>query len=168
MWAVGIAHTYPADELRAAGADAVLDGLDGLDPAWVERFFAPEVSPMTTGPSPRARRGPAGLLLSRDLIFTSKVTGTARALGHRVMVAGDVALASAMIEQWHPRVVFVDLAAGDLVSPAALLAYQKQAGPAPRSSPSARTSTPPAWPPRRPPAAIRCCPAAGSRPSCPT
>jgi len=34
--------------------------------------------------------GPAGLLLSRDLIFTSKVTGTARELGllpgHRVVV----------------------------------------------------------------------------------
>ena len=28
-------------------------------------------------------RGPAGLLLSRDLIFTSKVTGTARELGYR-------------------------------------------------------------------------------------
>src|SRR3954447_20769143 len=68
--------------------------------------------------------GPAGLLLSRDLIFTSKVTGTARELGHRVMVAGNTALASAMIEQWHPKVVFVDLAAGDLVSPAALLAYR--------------------------------------------
>jgi CheY-like chemotaxis protein len=71
--------------------------------------------------------GPAGLLLSRDLIFTSKVTGTARELGHRVMVAGNTALASTMIEQWHPKVVFVDLAAGDLVDPAALLAYQAQA-----------------------------------------
>ena len=45
MWAVGIAHTYSADALRAAGADAVLEGLSGLDPAWVERFFDPEVSP---------------------------------------------------------------------------------------------------------------------------
>lgn len=74
--------------------------------------------------------GPAGLLLSRDLIFTSKVTGTARALGHRVMVAGNSALAASMIEQWRPKVVFVDLAAGDLVSPPALVAYQKAAGPA--------------------------------------
>jgi CheY-like chemotaxis protein len=75
--------------------------------------------------------GPAGLLLSRDLIFTSKVTGTARELGHRVMVAGNTALASAMIEQWHPKVVFVDLAAGDLVGPAALRAYQGLAPGAP-------------------------------------
>jgi hypothetical protein len=67
------------------------------------------------------------LLLSRDLIFTSKVTGTARELGHRVMTAGNVALATAMMEQWRPRVVFVDLSAGDLVKPEALLLYQKLA-----------------------------------------
>jgi CheY-like chemotaxis protein len=70
------------------------------------------------------------MLLSRDLIFTSKVTGTARALGQRVLVAGDLGLAATMFEQWKPRVVFVDLAAGDLVQPAALIAFQKLAGPA--------------------------------------
>lgn len=79
-------------------------------------------------PSPEGG-GPAGLLLSRDLIFTSKITGTARALGHRVMVAGNAALAAAMIGQWRPKVVFVDLAAGDLVSPAALVALRREAGP---------------------------------------
>ena len=72
--------------------------------------------------------GPAGLLISRDMIFTSKVTGTARELGHRVMVAGNVALVSAMIEQWTPVVVFVDLAAGELVATPAILAYRKLAG----------------------------------------
>ena len=76
-----------------------------------------------------ADAGPTGILLSRDLIFTSKVTGTARELGHRVLVAGNSALASTMIEQWRPRVVFVDLAAGDLVAPEALVAYQGLAGP---------------------------------------
>jgi DNA-binding NarL/FixJ family response regulator len=85
---------------------------------------------VTTEPSPPPvpgpqGSGPAGLLLSRDLIFTFKVTGTARALGRQVLVAGNVALATAMIEQWRPRVVFIDLAAGDLVNPAALLAYQQ-------------------------------------------
>ena len=45
-------------------------------------------------------------------------------MGGQVLTAGNAALASAMIEQWRPRVVFVDLAAGDLVSPAALLAYR--------------------------------------------
>jgi CheY-like chemotaxis protein len=72
--------------------------------------------------------GPTGILLSRDLIFTSKVTGTARELGHRVLVAGNGPLAQAMIEQWRPRVVFVDLAAGDLVVPGALVAFQRLAG----------------------------------------
>src|SRR5262245_51988168 len=72
--------------------------------------------------------GPTGILLSRDLIFTSKVTGTGRVLGYRILVAGNPSLASAMIEQWRPRVVFVDLAAGDLVAPGALVAYQRLAG----------------------------------------
>lgn len=71
----------------------------------------------------------AGLLLSRDLIFTSKVTGTARELGHRVLVAGNSALALAMIAQWSPKVVFVDLAAGEVSAIPALLAY-KTAAPA--------------------------------------
>jgi CheY-like chemotaxis protein len=70
---------------------------------------------------------PTGLLLSRDLIFTSKITGTARELGHRVLVAGNRALALSMIDQWRPRVVFVDLAAGDLVATPALIAYQTAA-----------------------------------------
>ena len=45
MWSVGVAHTYTPEELRAAGADVVLDGLARLDPDWVERVFAPEISP---------------------------------------------------------------------------------------------------------------------------
>ena len=73
--------------------------------------------------------GPAGILLSRDLIFTSKVTGTASALGHRVIVAGNVALASAMMAKWTPAVVFVDLAAGDLVSVESLGKYRETAAP---------------------------------------
>ena len=73
--------------------------------------------------------GPAGLLLSRDLIFTSKVTGTASALGHRVIVAGNVALTSAMLAKWPPVVVFVDLAAGDLVSTDSILKYREIAPP---------------------------------------
>jgi CheY-like chemotaxis protein len=71
--------------------------------------------------------GPGGLLLSRDLIFTAKITGTASALGHRVMTAGNRALASTMIEQWRPRVVFVDLAAGELTGPEAIIAYRRLA-----------------------------------------
>jgi CheY-like chemotaxis protein len=70
-----------------------------------------------------------GILLCRDLIFTSKVTGTAAELGYRVLVAGSLSSAVAMIEQWRPLVVFVDLAAGDLVEPAALVRLQGLAGP---------------------------------------
>lgn len=73
--------------------------------------------------------GPAGLLLSRDLIFTSKVTGTASALGHRVIVVGNIALASAMLAKWSPVVVFVDLASGDLVAPATIVKYREIAPP---------------------------------------
>lgn len=72
--------------------------------------------------------GPSGLLLSRDLLFTSKVTSEARAQGTRVLVAGNSALALAMIDQWRPRVLFLDLAAGELTSPAAILAYRQAAG----------------------------------------
>jgi DNA-binding NarL/FixJ family response regulator len=71
--------------------------------------------------------GPGGLLLSRDLIFTTKIISTARELGYLVMTAGNAALAATMIERWRPRVVFVDLAAGDLVKPEAILAYKRLA-----------------------------------------
>lgn len=73
--------------------------------------------------------GPLGLLLSRDLIFTSKITSTARALGRRVLTAGDVATASALIERQRPRVVLVDLAAGGLTAPASVRALRALAGP---------------------------------------
>ena len=65
-----------------------------------------------------------GLLLSRDLIFTSKITGTASALGRKVVVAGQFEQAMAAIEKWGPKVVLVDLAAGDLVASPALLQYR--------------------------------------------
>jgi HAD superfamily hydrolase (TIGR01509 family) len=45
MRVVAVAHTYPADQLRAAGADAVLDTLDALSPDWVARSFASEIAP---------------------------------------------------------------------------------------------------------------------------
>ena len=73
---------------------------------------------------------PLGLLLSRDLLFVTKITGTARALGCRVVVAGDDARARALIAGERPRAVFVDLSAGDLVGPEPLRALQELAGPA--------------------------------------
>jgi hypothetical protein len=72
---------------------------------------------------------PAGLLLSRDLIFTSKVKGTAVELGYSIFVAGNDSQVRSMIESCRPLVVFVDLTAGDLCAPRALVLYQEIAGP---------------------------------------
>ncbi len=41
MKAVGITQTYTAAELTAAGADATIDALSELTPAWIEATFAP-------------------------------------------------------------------------------------------------------------------------------
>lgn len=71
---------------------------------------------------------PTGVLVSRDLIFTTKISGTARAMGYRIAVAGNGALALKTIAEAKPRVVFVDLAAGELGKPEALVAYQAAAG----------------------------------------
>jgi hypothetical protein len=68
------------------------------------------------------------VLVSRDLIFISKITGTARALGYGVAVAGNSALVSKTIDDVKPKVVFVDLAAAELGRAEAILAYQKAAG----------------------------------------
>ena len=72
---------------------------------------------------------PTGILLSRDLIFTSKVTGTARSLGYCVLTAGDKASALVMIDRWHPRVLFLDLTDEDLTSSESLQVYRKHTGP---------------------------------------
>ena len=125
MWAVGVSNTYGEAALRAAGADAV--------------HPRPAKRSMRAGSSrcsrPRSRRdarcrsspdGPAGLLLSRDLIFTTKVTGHGAGPGpegrhgrrHRARFRRCLPNGS-------PTVVFVDLAAGDLVAPTALIAYRR-------------------------------------------
>jgi hypothetical protein len=40
-----VTHSYPAEELRRAGADAILGELGSLSADWVERLFHPEISP---------------------------------------------------------------------------------------------------------------------------
>src|SRR5262249_48889882 len=70
-----------------------------------------------------------GVLLSRDLIFTTKITSTAAALGSRVHVASNEFSATSLIESSRPQVVFVDLTAGAMVAPEALARYRKQTGP---------------------------------------
>jgi hypothetical protein len=83
----------------------------------------PPLPPSPPGPKP------TGLLLSRDLIFTSKIKGTAAELGYPMLVAGTDSLARSMIEAYRPQVVLVDLTAGPIVAPSALIAYQEIAGP---------------------------------------
>jgi CheY-like chemotaxis protein len=53
---------------------------------------------------------PTALLISRDLFFTSKITGTAEALGTRVEVVADADAAARRVESEGFRCVFVDLA----------------------------------------------------------
>lgn len=45
MWVVGVPNSYAADDLRRAGADAVVNSLIELTPETVARLFAPEVWP---------------------------------------------------------------------------------------------------------------------------
>ncbi len=52
---------------------------------------------------------PAGLLISQDLIFTSKVTGTAAALGLRCDLARDTASGLARLQAGNVRCVLCDL-----------------------------------------------------------
>ncbi len=39
MQAIGITHTYNAPRLRQSGADAIIDGLETLTPAWIDHHF---------------------------------------------------------------------------------------------------------------------------------
>jgi hypothetical protein len=73
--------------------------------------------------------GPIGILLTRDLIFTSKVIGTAQELGVQVLVARDKTSALEMIKSHQPRAVFIDLADEELTTPADLKAYLELGGP---------------------------------------
>jgi DNA-binding NarL/FixJ family response regulator len=58
-----------------------------------------------------------GWLLSRDLLFTSKVTGTAQVLGAAMAVVGSQNGARQRAETGAPGLILVDLAGGDLADP---------------------------------------------------
>jgi DNA-binding NarL/FixJ family response regulator len=79
------------------------------------------------GPGPEPV--PTGMVVGHDLMFTAKVTGTASELGYRMRVAGDLATARALIAELRPRVILVDLAAGEVAAPQALAEYRRLAGP---------------------------------------
>jgi hypothetical protein len=54
-----------------------------------------------------------GLLLTRDLMFTSKVTGTAAALGLRIQTVGTIDSFQSQAVATLPRAVFVDLSCAE-------------------------------------------------------
>jgi hypothetical protein len=90
-----------------------------------------EVVSPASRPDPPAESGTSklvGLLLSRDLIFITKIKETAADLGYSIMVASTETQAKSMIEEHHPKVVFFDVALRDVVAPSAVRAYQKLAG----------------------------------------
>jgi hypothetical protein len=69
-----------------------------------------------------------GLLVSRDLIFTTKIKGTAADLGYTMLVASTQSQAESTIARCRPPVILVDLTAGQMAESGALRAYQVLAG----------------------------------------
>jgi hypothetical protein len=70
-----------------------------------------------------------GIVLSRDLFFSERVTATAQALGFRMLRTGEPSQSRMLIQQSQPRVVVLDLTAGELVAPAAVAGYRQLTGP---------------------------------------
>ncbi len=68
---------------------------------------------MTEDALPNRDAAVDGLLLTRDLMFTSKVTGTAAALGLRILTVGSIDALQSQAETTRPRAVFVDLACAE-------------------------------------------------------
>ena len=76
-----------------------------------------------------AEAAPFGLLIGRDLIFTTKVLGTAKALGMDFGTAGHLDGALGVIAERRPKLVLVDLDAGEASAPEALAAYRAALAP---------------------------------------
>ena len=118
MFVVGVAHTYKPEELAAAGAHLVKDDLRSISPEDLA-----QIATRAGGPQDLC------LLVSKDLIFTTKVNGTASALKRRMLVANRASEALASIAKDRPRLLIVDLNAGEAANPQALLAYRDLAPP---------------------------------------
>jgi hypothetical protein len=80
-------------------------------------------------PPPANAGDEPGIVLSRDLFFTDKVKGTAEALGFRMLVAGEASQARMLLQRIRPRMVVLDLTAGELVAPVAVAGYRQLTGP---------------------------------------
>ena len=63
-------------------------------------------------------------------VLLGRVTATAEALGYRMLRVGDPTQVRDAVRQWRPRVVVLDLTAGELVAPAAVAGYRQMTGPA--------------------------------------
>jgi len=72
--------------------------------------------------------GKRGLLLSKDLFFTTRIQGVATALGCAFEVVSERVRAWEWIAAHGPALVLLDLTAGDLVSPDAVSEYRARAG----------------------------------------
>ena len=83
---------------------------------------------MTTTP-PADPRPIAGVLVSRDLFFASKVTGIAAALGHRIIMEGDSGRAARQAASPGCRGVIVDLSTPGLLLENLLAALPAEARP---------------------------------------
>src|SRR5689334_12652428 len=106
------------------------------DSVSVHQATTPRLMTMMESPPPERQQpagepsgGEPGIVLSRDLFFTARVTATAEALGYRMLQIGDPARVVAVLEAQRPRVVVLDLTAGVLVEPGALAAYRQATGP---------------------------------------
>ena len=75
---------------------------------------------------------PLGLLLSDDLIFISRVVGTARDLGFSVKSARSADALLTLARQQRPRCVIVDLANPGLILPVLLQRLAEVCPPLPR------------------------------------
>ena len=71
------------------------------------------------------------VLLTTDLIFSTKVTGTARALGLEIAVAADVEKASELCRGEPPGCVFIDLGIPGLEISSVVSRLRSAAGTAP-------------------------------------
>jgi CheY-like chemotaxis protein len=83
-------------------------------------------------PEPAAHAPPTGLLLSDDLLFTSRITGTARDLGLRVVPARSADALVELARRECPAGVLVDLANPGLDLPALLGRLEEACGTRPR------------------------------------
>ena len=73
-----------------------------------------------------------GLLLSDDLIFTSRITGTARDLGLSIKPARSVEALNALIGQHSPNCIIVDLSNPGLRIADLIQSLRKTCSPTPR------------------------------------